>query len=161
MTTGIDGSIGASDNPIKTKIDGELTATINDGGVPTATTNGGVYIDDSGPGLTINSVVADQGGQAPVVSNGQIVYNSMPGNSTPTYESGDENVSISSTGPIVLNSITATGDVTITSSAYILEGNAQSPNIVAQEVDLIADGTGEYQGQVTFADPTGQLSAIR
>ena len=142
-TTGSGGSIGAVD-PLKTAIDGELTATTNDGGV---------CITDSGPGLTINSVVADQLGQAPVVNNGQIVYNSMPGSSTPTYASGDENVSITSTGgPIVLNSVTATGDVTITSSAYILEGNAQAPNIVAQEVDLIANGTGDYQGEVTFAN---------
>ena len=145
MATGRGGSIGASDSPIKTAIDGVLTATTNDGGV---------YIADSGPGLTINSVVADQGGQAPVVSNGQVVYNSTPSISTPTYVSGNEDVSISSTGPIVLNSVTATGDVTITSSAYILEGNAQSPNVIAQEVDLTANGTADYQGQVTFANTT-------
>ena len=33
-----------------------------------------------------------------------------------------------------------------------MEGNAQSPNIIAQEVSLIAGGTGDYQGQVTFAN---------
>ena len=62
------GSIGAVD-PLHTAIDGELTATTNDGGVT---------IVDQGTGLTINSIVADQGGQGPVVSNGQIVYNSTP-----------------------------------------------------------------------------------
>ena len=125
----------------------------------TATTNdGGVFIADSGPGLTINSIVADQGGQAPTVNNGQIVYNSTPSSSTPTYASGDENVSISSTGPIVLNSVTATGDITITSGSYIVQGDAQSPNVIAQEVDLTANGTADYQGQVTFANTTSSTS---
>ena len=54
-----------------------------------ATNDGAVYIQDSSPaGLTINSVVADQGGQAPIVINGQIVYNSTPSSSTPTYSPG-------------------------------------------------------------------------
>jgi hypothetical protein len=143
VETGPGSSIGVSFQPITTSI-GALTATTNDGGV---------YIANSGPGLTINSIVADQGGQAPVVSNGQIVYNQTPSSSTPTFASGDEDVSISSTGAIVLNSVTATRDVTITSGAYIAEGNAQSPKIVAQKGDLIAKGTADYRGQVTFANP--------
>ena len=142
-TTGSGGSIGASVDPITTAIDGELTATTNDGGV---------YIADSGTGLTINSVVADQGGPSSGREQWSNRLQQHAQRSPPTYAPGDENVSISSTGPIVLNSVSATGDVTITSSAYILEGNAQSPNIIAQEVDLIAEGTADYQGQVTFAD---------
>ncbi len=59
VTTGLGSGIGVAGSPIKTTIDGELTATTNDGGV---------FIADSGPGLTIDSIVADQGGQAPVVS---------------------------------------------------------------------------------------------
>ena len=149
--TGSGGSIGAVD-PLKTAIDGELTATTNDGSVT---------IVDSGYWADDQFRRGRPGGQGPVVSNGQIVYNSTPSVSPPTYAPGDENVSISSTGPIVLNSISATGDVTITSSAYILEGNAQSPNIIAQEVDLSAEGTAEYQGQVAFADtPAGDTMTL-
>ena len=116
-----------------------------------ATNDGAVYIQDSSPaGLTINSVVADQGGQAPIAIDGQIVYNSTPSSSTPTYSPGTNPVTIASTGPIVLNSVSATGDVTI-SGEYMVEGNAQSPNIIAPSVDLVATGTADYRGQVTFA----------
>ena len=116
-----------------------------------ATNDGAVYIQDSSPaGLTINSVVADQGGQAPIAIDGQIVYNSTPSSSTPTYSPGTYPVTIASTGPIVLNSVSATGDVTI-SGEYMVEGNAQSPNIIAPSVDLVATGTADYRGQVTFA----------
>ena len=64
---------------------------------------------------------------------------------------GTSSVDISSNGPIVLNSVSATGDVTI-SGESLLEGNAQSPNVIAPKVDLTASGTADYQGQVTFAD---------
>ena len=130
----------------------ELTAATNDGPI---------YIQDSSPaGLTINSVVADQGGQAPILSDGQIVYNSTPSSSTPTDSPGSDGVTITSPGPIVLNSVSATGDVSI-SGEYILEGNAQSPNIIAQSVDLLATGTADYQGQVAFADsPSGDTLTL-
>jgi hypothetical protein len=147
-TTGSGSQIGfiggsASTNfPITTQ-GGNLTVTANDGDV---------YIHDSSPaGLTIDSVVADEGGQAPTMVDGQIKYNSTPGSSTPHYTSGTRNVVIDSTGPIVLNSVSATGFVTITSAQYILEGNEQSPKIIAQGVDLFASGTADYHGQVTFA----------
>ena len=94
--------------------------------------------------------MADQGGQAPIAIDGQIVYNSTPSSSTPTYSPGTNPVTIASTGPIVLNSVSATGDVTI-SGEYMVEGNAQSPNIIAPSVDLVATGTADYRGEVTFA----------
>ncbi len=120
----------------------ELTAATNDGSV---------YIQDSSPaGLVIDSVVADQKGQAPTVSDDQILFNNTPSSSTPTYTSGFNNVSVTSQGPIVLNSVSATGQVGITGER-ILEGNAQSPNVIAPSVDLAATGTADYQGQVTFA----------
>ena len=112
-TTGSGSEIGSdsADFPITTQsgVPGQslkLTAATNDGAV---------YIQDSSPaGLTINSVVADQGGQAPIVIDGQIVYNSTPSSSTPTYVFWNQPVvTIASTGPIVLNSVSATGDVTI------------------------------------------------
>ena len=126
----------------------ELTAATNDGLV---------NIQDSSPvGLTIKSVTANQAGQAPLVSNGQVVYNSTPSAAAgPTYISGSNDVTINSPGPIVLNSVSATGNVTITGQ-YILEGNEQSPNVIAQSVDLVATGTADFKGQVTFAQsPTG------
>ena len=139
--------IGSSDDPITTEV-GQLTA---------ATATGGVYIQNSGPAaLTINSVVADQYGQAPTVTNGQILYENNAqyynqSNFTPSYTPGNSNVSITSTGPIVLNSVTATGNVTI-SGTYILDGNAKSQTVEAQQVDLSATGTADYHGEVIIAD---------
>jgi hypothetical protein len=149
-TTGSDSEIGdGASFPITTK-SGEPGQSLE---LTAATNDGGVFVQDSSPaGLTINSVVADQGGQAATVNNDQIAYNSSPDSSTgPTYSSGGIDVNVSSTGPIVLNSVSATRDVTITGK-YILEGNAQLANIIAQNVDLVATGTADYQGQVTFAD---------
>ena len=149
-TTGTNSTIGAptpgtsasvaADVVLATDI-GELTATTNDGGVA---------IDNAGSALTINSVVADQDGQAPVVNDDQVVYNSTPTSFTPTYVAGSSNVSITSAGPIVLNSISATGSVTV-SGEYIVEGDAQAQGIVAQSLDLTATGAANYQGQLTFA----------
>ena len=85
------------------------------------------------------------------MNNGQIVYNSTPGGSPPTYPSGDQTVKMSSTGPIALNSVSTTGNVAI-SGENMLKGNAQSPNVIAPAVELIAKGMADYQGEVTFAD---------
>jgi hypothetical protein len=139
-TTGLVGSIGTNINPITTQTE-ELTANTNDGSI---------YITNTGP-LTINSVAADQDGLAPTVNDGQVVYNSSPNQSTPTYSLGTSDVTIVSTGAMVLNSISATGDVAITGE-YIVEGNTQSQDIVAPVVDLTATGTANYQGQVAFAN---------
>ncbi len=126
-TTGPNSYIGTSptgQGGIIRTFTGELTAATNDGGI---------NIDNqSTTPLTINSIVADQDGQAPTVNDGQIVYNNNPGQSPPTYASGSSNVSISSNGPVVLNSISATGSVGITGES-IVEGNAQSKDIVAPE----------------------------
>ena len=141
--TGIYGSIGYVSVPIRTDTH-ELTA---------ATVDGGVYIDNENNDtpLIVNSIVADQDGQAPVVNDNQVVYNSTPSATTPNYSSGSSDVSIVSSGPIVLNSISATGSVAIT-GVYIVEGNGQSQAIVAQSVRLDATGAANYQGQVTFAE---------
>jgi hypothetical protein len=152
-TTGSSSAIGSTGFPITTQ-SGDPGQSLK---LTAATNDGGVYIQDSSPaGLTINSIVADQKGQAPVVNNGQVVY-STPGSSTPNT-SGNDDVVINAptatyapTGePVVVNSVSATGNVTIYGE-YILEGNAQSPNIIARSVDLVALGIAEYQGQVTFA----------
>ena len=112
VTTDTDGlgcAIGTSAAPITTESPPQsgqpaqslqLTATSNDGGV---------YLQDYSPGgLTINSVVADQDGQAPSVQNGEIEYETnassyASSNFSPTYSPGDEDVSITTeNGPIVL-----------------------------------------------------------
>jgi hypothetical protein len=152
-TTGLNSSIGADANG-NTGQGGSLNLSTETGELTATTSDGSVYIDNGDSSLTIDSIVADQGGQAPVVNDDQVVYNTTPDQPTPTYSSGTSNVSISGSGPIILNSLSATGDVTITSSDYILEGNAKSPDIVAQEVDFTANGTANYLGQVTFANST-------
>ncbi len=58
---------------------------------------------------------------------------------------------ITSTGPVILNSISATGPVTV-QGTYIVKGNGQSQGMVTPNVYLDATGTAEYQGAVTFAD---------
>ncbi len=157
-TTGPGSAIGFPDYPITTQSGSgqslKLTAATNDGSV---------YIQDHSPaGLTINSIVADQQGQAPIVSNGQVVYNDTPDSSSPAYVSGQSDVVINSPvinsqdgyrpvgEPVTVNSISATGSVAIYGE-YILEGNALSPNIISQNVALVAVGFAEYKGQVTFA----------
>ena len=74
--------------------------------------------------------------------------------STLTFYASD--CSISSPGPILLNSISATGDLTV-SSEYIVEGNGPSQAIVAQNVSLTATGAALHQGQVQFADGNGTI----
>src|SRR5262249_22674622 len=63
-TTGSNSAIGTAAHPIRTAI-GDLSATTNDGGV---------YVSDSnGPGLIISSILARQGGFAPVLNkNNQV-----------------------------------------------------------------------------------------
>src|SRR5262249_40412642 len=106
---------------------------------------------NGGSALTIDSIVANQGGQGPTVNQDRVVYNSTPGSATPTYSAGTSIVEITSAGPILLNSISATGAVTIKGES-IVEGSVQSQNIVAPCCDLSATGTANYQGQVTFAN---------
>ena len=127
--------------PLTTNL-GELTATTDDGGI--SITNLG-----SGP-LTVDSIMADQGGQGPTVTNDQVVYNSTP-NSTPTYIAGSSNVTITSAGPVILNAISATGSLTVVGQ-YIVEGGGASQAIDAQNVDLDAIGAvnGPVQATVTF-----------
>jgi len=152
------GGSGGSIGPLTTNI-GQLTATTTDGSI--AITNLG-----SGP-LTVNSIVADQGGQGPTVNTNQtygavgVVYNSTP-NSTPTYLAGSSNVTITSAGPIALNSISATGNLTV-EGEYIVEGNGASQAIDAQNVDLDAIGAvhGPVQAPVTFTpNATGDTMAL-
>jgi hypothetical protein len=132
-TTGSNSAIGTSALPIRTAI-GALTATTNDGGI---------YVSDSnGPGLIINSVLAKEGGFAPVLNkSSQVVVN---GNA------GTDNVSVTATGPIVLNNaatvittVAAPNAVTITSTGVggIVEGQTGSVNVLAQSVTLTANGS--------------------
>src|SRR5262249_48703466 len=131
-TTGSSSAIGTAANPIETAV-GALTATTNDGGV---------YISDSnGPGLIISSILAQEGGFAPVLNkSNQVVVNGNP---------GTDNVSVTATGPIVLfraatvtPPVAAPNAVTITSTGgSIVEGRAGSVNVLAQSVTLTANGS--------------------
>ena len=144
------GGTGGSIGPIATDI-GELTATTYDGSV--SITNVGSAV------LTVDSITADQGGQAPAVNTNAtygatgVVYNTTP-NASPTYAVGSNNATITSAGPVVLNSISATGTATV-EGEYIVEGDGSSQAIDAGNVDLEATGTANYQGQVTFANGAG------
>jgi hypothetical protein len=156
-TTGSNSAIGTSTLPIRTAI-GDLTATTYDGGV---------YISDSdGPGMMIHSVLAHQGGSAPVLdaSNQVVVYNS---NHQPIV--GTDNVSVTATGPILLIEGAAAGGpavgapnaVTLTSTAgSILEAipNAGS-DVLAQSVTLTANGSiGLSGGPIGLFVPTFSAS---
>jgi hypothetical protein len=145
-TYGTNGSIGASTDPIVT----DTTA------LTTATADGSIFITNEGTGapLTVASVAAYQQGQAPIVNDDQVVYNSTPGQSMATYSSGSSDVALASAGPVVLNSVSATGTVAVTGQ-YIVEGNGPSQAVTAQSVQLDANGTANYLGRVTFADGPG------
>jgi hypothetical protein len=140
-TTGTNSAIGTDTDPITTAI-GALDATTNDGGV---------YISDSNPNvLFIDSVLAEQRGLSPSLnSNNQVVLVS----STASNVVASDDVSITATGPILLNSVTAPNMVTITSTGNAILSSATqsgSNNVVAQSMDLVAGGTADYQGAVTF-----------
>ena len=151
-TTGLSFSaIGTSGSPIRTQI-GFLTATTYDGGV---------YISDSnGPGLTISSILAQQGGFPPVLNmnNQVVVYNSSNDPNPGTY-----NVSVTAAGnilffnaPTVSTTVRAPNAVTITSTGgNIYEGQAGSVNVLAQSVNISTQGTGQFTGGVTFAQSDG------
>jgi hypothetical protein len=141
-TTGAGNSIGPTAG-LKTDI-AELTAATNDGNV-------WVSNYDRQLPLTINSVVADQNGQAASANDDQIVYNSTPDQLIPTYVVGSSQVTITSPGPIILNSISATGSVQV-DGLYVVEGDGQTPSIIAPTVTLEALGAANYEGQVTFAN---------
>jgi hypothetical protein len=154
MTTGTGSSIGAiTTGSAAGTVAAYLILSTNVGRLTATTNDGDVFIQNGSSALTIDSVVANQGGQAPTVNQDRIVYNSSPGSGTPTYSPGTSLVQITSAGPILLNSISATGDVTITGE-YIVEGNGQSQSIIAPSVELNATGAANYEGQVTFAGGT-------
>lgn len=118
-------------------------------------TSTAISINDTSPaGLTIGSLLAEQSGQEATINNNNVEYNSTPNSSSATYSVGGAGISISSIGPVTLNSISATGDVTVSGSS-ILQGNEQSANIITPEITLTATGTGSYQGQITFAQGSG------
>ena len=140
-TTGTNSAIGTATYPITTAIEA-LDATTNDGGV---------YISNSNPnGLFIDSVLAEQGGLKPTLnSNNQVVLVSSTGSNVVA----SDDVSITATGPILLNSVTAPNMVTLTSTGNAILSSATqsgSNNVIAQGTDLVAGGTADYQGAVTF-----------
>lgn len=146
-TTGSSSAIGTSSDPIRTSI-GALTATANDGGV---------YISDSnGPGLFINSVLANEKGQVPFIdgSNNIVVFDPLasPSDSPTNPHAGTKDVSITAKGPILLNTVNATRNVTITSTGGgILDMTTAANNILAQSENLVSEGTANFLGTVTFA----------
>lgn len=132
-TTGTNSAIGTASDAIETVI-GSLTAVTNDGGI---------YIADSnGPGMIINSVLAKEGGQTPIVNgSNQIV---LDANNT----RGTHDVSISAQGDILLKTVTAPRTATINSSAgRILDIDQASSNILAQSGILVANGAIGLDGE--------------
>jgi len=148
--TGTNHSIGSDStfvNPITTQ--GSIP------GVPLSLT---VYAEDPGyiymldmtaAGVKINSISAFNNGQAPTVSNGQVEYNSTPNSTTPTYATGGCGITFTSSGPIILGSVSANGQAYFGGTS-ILEGEGQSQNIIAPNVWLQATGTANYTGSVQF-----------
>ena len=111
-------------------------------------------------GLKIISLAANQGGLAATVNNNQVVYNSTPTATSPTYSAGSSSVTISSPGPVVINSVSATSAVNIQGSS-ILQGDTQSPNVIGTAVNLTAVGSANYVGQVTYTRGThGALDTL-
>ena len=138
------GRTGGSIGPIATDI-GELTATTYDGSV--TVTNVGTAQ------LTVDNIAADQNGNAPTTNTSSsfgatgIVYNTAASGTTPSYAVGSNNATITSAGPVILNTISATADVSVTGE-YIVEGDGASQAIDAVNVDLTATGAANYQGQL-------------
>jgi hypothetical protein len=149
-TTGSSSAIGTSTNPIRTAI-GALTAKTYDGDV---------YISDTnGPGLIINSILAQQGGSPPYVNgNNQIVVNNGSTSIIGTYD-----VSVTATGPIefatsasVSTTVLAPNAVTITSTrGDLVEGQAGSNNILARSATLTAHGSIGATGNPLVVSPIG------
>lgn len=137
VTWGSNSSIGTAAHPIRTEI-GALSATSNDGGI---------FVSDSNPlGLGLNTVLAkevvpNQGvfGYPPVVFQGQvIIFAFSPSN----VIYGTHDVSITAVGDILVNNVSATNDVTITTTGgSILDINLDGNNILARTVNLIAKGS--------------------
>ena len=100
-------------------------------------------------GVLINSITANQLGQAPTVSSGQVEYNSAPSSTTPSYKPGNAGIQFNASGPIILGSVSATGEASFVGSS-ILEGEGQSQNIIATNVFLSATGLANYTGSVQF-----------
>ena len=148
--TGTNSNIGYDStyiNPITTQ--GSIT------GVPLSLT---VYaenpdyiymFDTTTAGVQINSITANQDGQAPTVSNGQVEYNSTPGGTTPSYQPGSSGITFGAFGPLILGSVSATGSATFSGSS-ILAGEGQSQTIIAKNVSLSAEGVANYTGSVLF-----------
>ncbi len=128
-------AIGTMALPIRTVI-GSLSATTNDGGVFISDTNAA--------GLIINNVLAKEGGFGPIVdTNNHVSVNAA------APHAGIHDVSISAQGPILLNSISAPGALTLSSTTgSILDLNQSATDLLARTVSLIASGA---IGQVTDA----------
>ena len=135
-----------------------LSCAVTNGVGASTTTGNAITINDTTPaGLTIGTLYAQTDFQSATVNGNNIEYNSTANSSTATYVTGNAEVSITSTGPVVLNTISATGNVTVTGSS-ILEGDEHSPNITTPQISLNATGQAEYQGTrsaVVFAQGFG------
>jgi RTX calcium-binding nonapeptide repeat (4 copies)/FG-GAP-like repeat len=135
-TFGLDSSIGTdSTHPLRTEI-GALSAATNDGSV---------FVKDSGSSaLGINTVLVKEailgvGGFAPFSFNNQIVVFVADANNVAT---GENDVWVEAEGDIIVGSVAAPHNVTIKSNGgqiMALPGLADV-NVLAQEVDLEADG---------------------
>jgi len=133
-----------------------VTAQANDGNINLAQTDAGYGWNE---GLILSSVTAAQGGSTATAQNNQVVYNSTPSSSA-TYVAGNHNISIATTGPVVVDEVSATGTITLTGSS-ILQGADKSPNVIGTNVSLNARGTANYVGQVTYTRGTrGTLDTL-
>jgi hypothetical protein len=148
-TTGTGSAIGTTGDPIETAI-GSLTATTFDGGIFVA--------DSNGPGLIINSVLANEKGQSPFIdgSNHIVVFDppASPSGPPTNPHAGVDDVSITAQGPVLLGSVTAPDAVTITSvTGGILDINQAANNVLARSVNLVAQGAAAGSAVGRASDP--------
>jgi hypothetical protein len=123
-----------------------VTAQANDGYIALSQSDAGYGWNE---GLILSKLTAAQGGSTATAQNNQVVYNSTPSGSSATYTAGNHNISIATTGPVVVDEVSATGTITLAGSS-ILQGDDKSPNGIATSVSLNATGTANYVGQVTY-----------
>ena len=155
--TGTNGAIGNTYKPLDLLSSSEghaitVTAQANDGAIFLNQWDAG-----GNEGLILSKLTAAQGGSTASAQNNQVVYNSTPSSSTPTYAAGNHNISIGTNGPVVVDDISATGMITLYGSS-ILQGDDKSPNVIATGVSLNATGTANYVGQVTYTRGTNGSS---
>src|SRR5262249_16948462 len=109
-TTGTSSAIGTAGDPIENAI----------GGVAAPALAGGAFLAElNGPGLIVNSVLANEKGQAPLINGNKILVFDpplTPADPPTNLHPGTMDVSISAQGVVILGTVNAPDSVTITSA---------------------------------------------